>query len=85
MDKKENEKLLKYQKKFTAGQIIGLQNILPVFADRTELVLFTDNSMVAEIHKVDVEKLRKVIKEDKKALKALWQKLLPSCLILLHN
>ena len=36
-------KSMKYSKKFAAGKIIGLQNILPVFADHAELVYFTDN------------------------------------------
>jgi len=38
---------IRYSKKFTAGKIIGLQNILPQFADKTDVVFFTDNHMVA--------------------------------------
>jgi len=36
------------------------------------MVLFTDNNMIAEVHEVNVELLRKVILEDKEALFALW-------------
>ena len=76
---------MKYSKKWSAGKIIGLQNILPVFVDHAEMVYFTDNSMVAEMHEIDVEPLRRVIRENKEVLRALWQKLLPSVLLLLFN
>lgn len=63
LDTKTN--MMKYSKKCSAGKIIGLQNILPVFADKAEMVLFTDNSMVAEMHEINVEPLRQVIREDR--------------------
>ena len=49
------------------------------------MVFFTDNSMVAEMHEVNVEPLRRVIREDRNVLKALWEKLLPGVLLLLFN
>ena len=38
---------LKYMKKFAAGKIIGLQNLIPIFQEKTEIVHFTDMTMVA--------------------------------------
>ena len=77
--------MMKYSVKCSAGKIIGLQNILPVLADKAEMVLFTDNSMVAEMHEINVEPLRQVIGEDREVLRQLWQKLLPGVLLLLFN
>ena len=34
-------------KKFAAGKIIGLQNLIPIFQEKTEIVHFTDMTMVA--------------------------------------
>ena len=57
--KKDNiTKLMKYKKKFAAGKIIGLQNLIPGVAEKSEIVFFTENNMVAEVHEVDVESLR---------------------------
>ena len=62
----------RYNMKFTAGKIIGLQNIIPAFQDQSELVFFTDNNMVAEMQEVNIEVLRRCINEDRNALKKLW-------------
>jgi len=59
-------------KKYAAGKVIGLQNLLPQFAEKTEVVHFTANMMVAELHEIDVELLRKVLFTDRDALEALW-------------
>ena len=72
-------------KKFAAGKVIGLQNLIPAFQEKTEIVHFTDNLMVAELSEVDIDKLRNIINEDAQALKALWNNLLPSALLLLFN
>ena len=57
--KKENyTRDMKYKKKFAAGKIIGLQNLIPGLAEKSEIVFFTENNIVAEIHEVDVEELR---------------------------
>ena len=48
----------KYKKKFAAGKIIGLQNLIPGLAEKSEIVFFTENHMVCEISEVDVESLR---------------------------
>ena len=57
--KKDNvTKLMKYKKKFAAGKIIGLQNLIPGVAEKSEIVFYTENMMVAEVHEVDVESLR---------------------------
>ena len=69
---KVKTKDLKYMKKFAAGKIIGLQNLIPDFQEKTEIVHFTDNLMVAELYEIDVMKLRKIINEDAGTLKALW-------------
>lgn len=70
-------------KKFGAGKIIGLQNILPIFAEHSETVFFTDNSMVTEIYEVDVEVLRRAISEDATMLAALWKQLMPGVILLI--
>ena len=49
---------IQYTRKYVAGKVIGLQNILPEFADHGEVVFFTDNHMVAEIYELDIEPLR---------------------------
>ena len=41
--------------------------------------------MVAELYEIDITKLRKIISEDADSLKALWQNILPSVLLLLFN
>ena len=41
--------------------------------------------MVAELHEIDVEHIRSILNESADALKSLWQKLLPSALLLLFN
>ena len=41
--------------------------------------------MIAEIYEIDVELLRDVLNDDKDVLEQLWQKLLPSALLLLYN
>ena len=49
--KKENfTRVMKFKKKFAAGKIIGLQNLIPGLAEKCEIVFFTENNMVAEIH-----------------------------------
>lgn len=72
-------------KKFGAGKIIGLQNILPIFADHSETVFFTDNTMVTEVFEVDVEPLRQTLNEDREMLRALWKELLPGTLLLIQK
>ena len=62
-------KNLIYSKKFSAGRIIGLQNILPEFAEQAEVVFFTNNFMVAELHEIDVSELREAVTEDKDCLR----------------
>jgi hypothetical protein len=74
-----------YTKKFGAGKIIGLQNLLPIFADHANTVFYTDNSMVAELHQVDIEPLRQAIAEDRDVLKKLWLELLPGALLLIKS
>ena len=63
---------VKYSKKFSAGKIIGLQNVIPGFALQDEVVFFTDNFTVAELHEIDVDELRKVIDVDSSILQTLW-------------
>ena len=70
-------------KKFGAGKIIGLQNILPIFADNAETVFFTDNTMVSEVYEVNIEPLRIAITEDREVLRALWVQLLPGVILLI--
>ena len=65
MSKDTLTKNMKYKKKFASGKIIGLQNLIPGFEEKTEIVFYTENSMIAEIHEVDVESLRDVLNEDK--------------------
>ena len=72
-------------KKFGAGKVLGLHNLIPVFQEKAEIVNFSDNVMVAELHKVDIEMLRHVLSTNKDVLQALWQNLLPSALLLLFN
>lgn len=76
---------MKYKKRFSAGKIIGLQNLIPGLAEKSEMVFFTENNMVSEIHEVDVESLRQVLAEDAHVLTGLWNKLLPDVLLLLNN
>ena len=47
-----------YSKKLTAGRVIGLQNLLPHFAEDFDTVFFTDNHMVAQLYEVDATNLR---------------------------
>ena len=49
------------------------------------MVFFTDNSMVAEMHEIDLEPLRRSLSQDKQVLQSLWEKLLPGVLLLLFN
>ena len=49
---------MKYKRKLAAGKIIGLQNLIPGLAEKSEIVFFTENHMVCEITEVDVESLR---------------------------
>lgn len=90
MQKQEGHGKLKthernYMKKFAAGKIIGLQNLIPVFQEQAEIVYVTDNVMVTELHEVDIEMLRSVINSNKNVLQALWQNLMPGVLLMLFN
>ena len=43
--KKENyTRDMKYKKKFAAGKIIGLQNLIPGLAEKSEIIFFTENN-----------------------------------------
>ena len=72
MSKESLTKAMKYKKKFASGKIIGLQNLIPGFEEKSEIVFYTENSMIAEIHEVDIESLREVLDEDKDVLELLW-------------
>jgi len=75
----------RYMKKFAAGKIIGLHNLIPVFQEKVEIVHFTDKSMVAELHEINIAELRRVINSNGKNIKALWDQLLPKALLLLFE
>ena len=72
MSKDSLTKEMKYKKKFASGKIIGLQNLIPGFEEKSEIVFYTENSMIAEIYEIDVELLRDVLNEDKDILEQLW-------------
>ena len=72
MSKDSLTKDMKYKKKFASGKIIGLQNLIPGFEEKSEIVFYTENSMIAEIYEIDVELLRDVLNEDKDVLEQLW-------------
>jgi len=46
-----------YSKKFAAGKVVGMQNILPGIAETSNVVFFTDNTMQTELIELDVEPL----------------------------
>ena len=50
MSKDSKTKDMKYKKKLASGKIIGLQNLIPGFEEKTEIVLYSENSMIVEIH-----------------------------------
>ena len=83
--KRRELKVMKYSKKFAAGKVIGLQNIIPEFAEQTEMVIFTDNNMVAELHEVDVGPLREELGKNRQVLEKFWRLIMPSALMLLHS
>ena len=68
MSKDSLTKEMKYKKKFASGKIIGLQNLIPGFEEKSEIVFYTENSMIAEIYEIDVELLRDVLNDDKDVL-----------------
>ena len=47
-----------YSKKFAAGKIVGLQNILPGVAEVSNVVYFSDNLIASELVEIDIEPLK---------------------------
>ena len=55
--------------KHMPGQIVGIQNILPQYADAPKSIFFAERGLVTQVIELEVDNIRNLILDDAEKLK----------------